>query len=483
MTRWAIVVITVATGVLAAACAGGGPREPGGGQLNRSGPTTPTTAPGGPGARSFDPAVPNGGATAKGVTDTTITVAFHWNRSRCGAGLVERLTDLGFRPEDVVPAYVEWVNRHADDGTLMAGFPVHLWGRRIRAVEVGSGGADCPDRSRAAAIEAAVRDRAFAAVGSGASLDENDVAATLAQHSTMHFGSVGLPESFYSARDPWVWTPASTGTVMVSHLADYLVNGLAHGGPPGHDRYDGHRVYGLVSPDEPNTAAVVADFKRALAGRLRLAAEITYSPSVGQAAAQADAALAKLRGAGVNTVVLLTDPLAPVFFTRLAQRSGYHPDYVVSSFGFLDTPEAVAAFDQDQWANAFGVTDFGTEVQAGTRGHAARALDWYRAWNEVRPGQEPPDDARLWWNSLASLVWGVSASGPDLTPARVRAGLVSAVTFTGPGGESVAFSPTTHGGITDYALIAWERASPPTPHRPPGRYRFWERDPPLRHPG
>ena len=410
-----------------------------------------------PGLREPTEGPGGSGATSRGVTDRSITVAFHWNSGGCGGDITESLTGFGSDPRAVVEAYVDWVNRHAEDGSTMNGLPVDLHGRRIRPVFVPTGGAapECAAVSRAGAIRIADEEQAFAAVSSTLSYDEAVVAPLLAERRVMHFGSVGMTErGFYARHDPYVWSPYATASVQVRHLADYITGRLADGGPPGHTRYDGRRVYGLVVADQPEPRAVAAELVAALAPSVRIAAEVRYTPDIAKAQAQATAGVNRLRAAGVNTLILLTDPVAPIVLTRTAAAQGWSPDYLVSSYGYLDTTRAASAYEQSQWRNAFGVSDLGPAAQ-GTAAELDR-LPYGDAYREVRPGAEPPADAVTWWSSISTLVAAISAAGPVLTPESAAAALTERVTGTTDTGSRVDVLPGRHGLFDDYALIAYD---------------------------
>lgn len=391
------------------------------------------------------------------MTDRSITVAFHWNSGGCGGDITESLTNFGSQPRRVVEAYVDWVNRHAEDGTSMNGVPVDLHGRRIKPVFVATGGAspECASVSRAGAIRIADEERAFAAVSSTLSFDEAVVAPLVAGRGTMHFGSVGLSEpGFYVKHHPHVWSPYATASVQVRHLADYITQRLARGGPPGHTRYDGKRVYGLVVADQAGPRAIAAELVTALGDEVQVAAEVRYTPDIAQAQAQATAGINRLRAAGVNTLIMLTDPVAPIVLTKTAQAQGWSPDYLVSSYGYLDTTRAAANFDPTQWRNAFGVSGLGPLAQ----GNAVELdrLPYAAAYREVRPGAEPPADAIVWWSSISTLVAGISAAGPQLTPRTVAAALTDTVAGTTDTGSRIDVLPGRHGLFDDFGLVAFD---------------------------
>jgi hypothetical protein len=441
------------------------------------------------GATSVDPGVPNGGFTYKGVTNKEITVAFHWNRNDCGADINSRLTNFSSNEELSINTYVEYVNRHANDGTLMDGYPINLHGRRLKAVFVSSGGADptCAAQNRAAALQITDEVKAFAAVAGTLSFDEDQVAPLVARGESMHFGSAFFSEEdFYSKGDPFIWSLYGTGTIMVRHLADYMTQRLVKVNPPGHDRFaPAARVYGLLHQDTPAANRIAEEFKGFLAGRVQIASEFAYTPDFSRAQAESNAALARFRAAGVNTIVMLTDPVAPIFFTKVAQEQGYSPDYLVSSFGYQDIATAVGNYEPRQARNFFGVSDFGPESQ-GSKTEQNTTRPYAKAFREINPNGSIPDDAVAWYATLSSLVWGISAAGPNLTPQTVKAGLVNKVRAFRPTNYLVDFLPGRHGAIDDYALVSYNPAAQDPRDSPSstsgqrrGKYIFYECSKPI----
>ena len=66
--------------------------------------------------------------------------------------------------------------------------------------------------------------------------------------------------------------------------------------------------------------------------------------------------IAKLKSAGVTSVILAGDPVFPTFLTKEATAQGYFPEWVVLGYAFTDTAVFGRQYDQQQWAHAFGVS-------------------------------------------------------------------------------------------------------------------------------
>ncbi len=415
------------------------------------------------GATSVDPGVPNGGFTYQGVTDKEITVAFHWNKDDCGTDVNAALTNFSTNDQVTIETYVEYVNRHANDGTLMDGYPINLHGRRIKPVFVASGGADpsCRAQNRAAAITITEEAKAFAAVANTLSFDEDQVAPLVAQGKVMHFGSAFFSErDFYAKHDPYLWSLYGTGTVMVRHLADYMTQRLTKVNPPNHNRFKpADRVYGLLRADNVASKQVADELKGFLGSAVNIKSEQTYPTDFSQAQAASNAAIARFQADGVNTIIMLTDPVTPIFFTKTAEAQRYRPDYVGSSFGYQDVATALGNYEPNQAVNFFGVSDFGPESQ-GSATEQLESRPYAKAYREVR-GKDAAisSDAVAWYATFASLVWGISAAGPNLTPDTVKAGLYSKVTAFRPTNYRIDFVPGRHGAIDDFGLFEYNPAA------------------------
>jgi len=326
-----------------------------------------------------------------------------------------------------------------------------------------AGGAvpNCRAQNRAAAIRITDEEKAFAAVANTLSFDEDQVAPLVGQGKVMHFGSAFFSESdFYGKYDPYLWSLYGTGTVMVQHLADYLRLRLSKVNPPNHTRFaPSARVYGILRQDNVTAKRISEELRGFLGSSVKITSEQTYPTDFSQAQAASNAAIARFRADGVNTIVMLTDPVTPIFFTKTAEAQRYRPDYIGSSYGYQDVATAIGNYEPAQAANFFGVSDFGPESQ-GSKTEQLESRPYAKAFREIRGADaKVPADAVAWYATFASLVWGVSAAGPNLTPSTVKAGLYSKVTAFRPTNYRIDFVPGRHGAIDDFALFEYNPAA------------------------
>ena len=81
--------------------------------------------------------------------------------------------------------------------------------------------------------------------------------------------------------------------------------------------------------------------------------QVTGDPAVAQA--QAPTAIARLKQAGVTTVLLLADPAMVTAMTKQATAQDYHPEWVYLGVNSIDFPLLARSYDQEQWRHAFGI--------------------------------------------------------------------------------------------------------------------------------
>ena len=61
----------------------------------------------------------------------------------------------------------------------------------------------------------------------------------------------------------------------------------------------------------------------------------------------------------MTSVLWFSDPIAPVYATKQMTSQGYFPEHVLVGSGLLDFDALGQAYDQQQWKNAFGLSDVG----------------------------------------------------------------------------------------------------------------------------
>lgn len=198
------------------------------------------------------------------------------------------------------------------------------------------------------------------------------------------------------------------------HNVEVLVKQVAgrpavHAGDPAMQEQE--RVFGfLYIESSENSASNAEAYRDALADRgVELAEMVPYTLDPATLQETAGNAIAKLKQAGVTTVIFSGDPIAPRDFTREATAQDYRPEWFLNLSTLIDTNVFSRQFDQEQWGNAFGITALAARVDP----------DIYSSYNiyEWFYGEEAAADGTLevvvpTSNRFFEILQGV---GPELT--------------------------------------------------------------------
>ena len=472
----------------------------------------------------------------QGITDKAIKIAFGYDKETCGVNVVAALTAAGgalgtsgryFRkapttPEDVAREFREagdtLVKYWNDNAVQQIEFfpevkkltdqynsPGHpLYGRKLEHVYVDSGSFQCPDKTRAAAVEAAETHKVFSVFQAydGAQYNMASGLNTVpANRRPMHFGTYWLSDKIYDKFAPFAWTPFATGSTITRQKATYvcskLVGGKASRTPHGPTK-EKTRKFGLVHGNQQDEKLLANEFKGYLnqyCGKNIVATEIEYN-SGDLSAAQSDSTnmIVQLKTADVTSVLMLTDPIFPLFQLGEANRQQYYPEWIWSSYGFADSNTVQRLYkDQgEQNAASFGVTQLGIPGGFGVA-ESDPFLTWHTYHQTAPSGKkcDPTTDAGmshdenfckapgaivLLYYSVLPFIGGVFFAGPDLTPTNVTQGLQAYPTtrYGGRGPTSdprpalVGAGPGKHGFIVDAIEWRWRRDfTSPDPEKKP----------------
>ena len=180
------------------------------------------------------------------------------------------------------------------------------------------------------------------------------------------------------------------------------------------------RVFGTVyeASNAAPAAAHADDLKKKFdAAGIPLATQVAYTlPTVQQ---DATTVISRLKSAGVTSVILETDPIAPKTFTEEATRQNYFPEWVIGPSALVDTNAFGRVYDQKQWAHAFGISALGARIDP-------KISDPYSLYRWFT-GQEPPAiiEATVIWPDVAFFYAALQAAGPNLNRDTFREGLFS----------------------------------------------------------
>ena len=87
-------------------------------------------------------------------------------------------------------------------------------------------------------------------------------------------------------------------------------------------------------------------------------ADVSTAATNAAAEEQAPVLVAKMKDAGVTSVVLLVSTPVVAAMTKAATANEYSPEWLLTGWAYQDLSLFAAEYDQDQWAHAFGMSWF-----------------------------------------------------------------------------------------------------------------------------
>jgi hypothetical protein len=412
----------------------------------------------------------NGGATSRGVGKDTITVVMRERNSDSGSSsrdsekLREQAREKGLTDtkEDQIrsrDALLEYFNSR-----------FQLYGRKVKLVTYEGRGNMIKEFSGSGQEEANA-DALKVGQEIGAFADLSAISQpyfdALVRQKVVSFGGLHLPESYYASKAPYGWGQLIDCTTLVQNATDLLAkrfkpteNAVRAGSTALRQK---PRKYGLLVPDDPVYKQCVEEGKpRLRAAGIDIAKEINYALDFSKMQQDAPNMAAQLKGAGVTTVILVTDPALPYFLTGAATQQDYWPEWFTSGSALTDIDILGQFYDQDQWQFAYGQS-FLSDIFQG------KDSESYRAFKAVRPNEEPAITRDQYYYSFLMLFIGLQMAGPNLTPDTFAAGLYAYPARTGSFGRW-SFSPTDHTASDDAREIYYDRNALSAFNNKPGRW-------------
>lgn len=344
----------------------------------------------------------NGGATETGVTADTITIAVYT------APEVDPVLDFvtgpinnDDTPEDVFATHVGLAEFY--------GSFFETYGRTVELVQYEATGASDDEVAAIADAETIARDIQPFMVWSGPSLQLTVFGETLAANGIMCACGGGITgrENY-----PYLHTVAKSAEQSRILLAEYIGKRLAgRNAVHSPDFADDERKFGYLYLETSEVSTQVAeDFRDLLAESYGVTLDplIPYELNPLTLQEQATTIVASLKSAGVTSVVFAGDPIAPRDFTLAATDQEYFPEWILSGTILVDTSVFGRTYDQQQWANAFGMSNTAVPIARETGGNYF-LYEWFH-------GEAPAagDTIGVQWE--ASLTFALlQGAGPDLT--------------------------------------------------------------------
>jgi hypothetical protein len=403
----------------------------------------------------------NGGATAPGVTATTITVTYREAITGPVAAAIgsigASLVGSNAQTLAAMSAYISVFNRSFE-----------LYGRHVVLKPFLAHGNFLTEE--AGGGQAQAQQDAETAASLGAFADVSLLAATIPYTQALaqdHVISVGAPyvsTAFLRQNAPYVYTPGPDCNKLTSVSVDIIGRALAHlpaiyaGSPALRDR---QRVIGLVAPDNPIYNACDGSAARTLEQRfgVHVATSIRYPFSIAGDAQDAPNMVAQLKAAGVTTVLCGCDPETPIYMTRAANQQDYHPEWVSIDLG--DAYNRLP--NQAQWRH---------DIAGGQVARPEADQEAYRVLRMADPTGPVVASYASIYEPLLLLFDALQAAGPDLTPTTFERGFWSLPPSL-PGGMYGwwRFGPGTFDPSDSFQVEWWDPSAISPVDGKPGAYR------------
>ncbi|MGQ0832256.1 MAG: hypothetical protein ACT4OV_11310 [Microthrixaceae bacterium] len=357
----------------------------------------------------------NGGATAKGVTATSVKVVVYQGEPDPLQQAVVGAAGADTDPADTTQAYVDYL-KMLDD-------VYETYGRTID-VEVVTASGGPSDATAALADAKTIIDKAPFAVINGP--PQTPVYwQEIVDAGILCLGTCSLAEGWDTVTGvaPYLWpagiAPEQADRQLVELVGKQLVGKPAEfaGDPVLRSK---ERVFGWIQA-ETETGKYKArndEFDRLLDEQYgtKPVARSTYLFDLNAAQETATTVVTRMKDAGVTSVILSVDPLVPKAITEEATKQGYFPEWIIGPSVLLDTTIFGRTFDQKQWANAFGLSLPSARAD-NSLSDAFFVYKWYY-------GKEAPvNTVNVILPAPAQLMLGIHLAGPKLSPATFEQGL------------------------------------------------------------
>jgi hypothetical protein len=397
----------------------------------------------------------NGGATARGVSATTITVTARLTTDQNFQNTLAQLAgaqlqDTNADNERTLNAITEYFNTH-----------YQFYGRKI-VIKYFTGQGSLANELQGYGQAQAEADAATAeSLGAFADItaESEPYATALWQDGVMGFGDPYMPNFWHQQHAPYDWSIATDGTDLATDVGYYVVNTLCPPGTPaayaGGSLKNAPRKFAGIVPQNELYVTSGQVFGNILASHGCSDTQFEYTLDLGTESQQAANLVAQLKAGGYTTIVCGCDPIFPVYLSGAAAQQNYFPEFVEIGAALVDQDYVGQLYNQQFYAHAFGISPNEASVPyTETLGYAA-----YEAGCAEDPsicgGQGPSFFVPIIYLQMDMLAIGIQMAGPDLTPANFQKGMFAYPPREGPAGLW-GWSPTQYTTPNDFREVCWD---------------------------
>jgi hypothetical protein len=349
----------------------------------------------------------NGGATARGVTEDTIRIV-QWV-SQEQDPILEFITsailndDTNAEDEATLRGMIEYYETYYE-----------TYGRSVELIVLEGSGA-ITDAAAARADAVRIDEELDPFMVWGGPLLTNAFAEELAARGIpcMSCGP-GQTKEWYADNAGLAYTVGKGPDQLDLLVAEYIGKRLA-GDPAIHagdeTMHSTERVFGRIWIESSADSITANERFEGYAADNGFAIAESQSYALDPATLQESAAnvITRMKEAGVTSVIFNGDPIAPREFTNEATAQNYFPEWIVTGSVLVDTAAFSRTYDQQQWANAFGVSNLSARVDR-TIGSSYAIYEWFL-------GEPPPapDNIGVITPVPNTFYAFLQATGPNLT--------------------------------------------------------------------
>lgn len=387
----------------------------------------------------------NGGATSPGVTGDEITVLMYHSKENPASSAIAKQVGVYMSPAED-KAYLDAAGTFINE-------KYQLYGRKLKLLHVvGQCDIAPPQEScfRSEADSLVSRYKPFAVFWVN-NMNETAFLDEMSRKGVVNWGGWNFTDRYSTSLRPFHWDVLMGGDRQADLAAEYWCKRMANKPATfaGTELAAKTRKVAIMTADTPMTAPNGRRLLQLLqkcdhnSPQLQL-----YSSNTSTAASQSTTTMAQLHRDGVTSVLWFSDPIAPVYATKQMTSQNYFPEHVLVGSGLLDFDALGQAYDQEQWRNAFGLSDVAAAMPTAQS-------DAGRVW--AAGGGDPntlSDYSNVVWAYLSMVATGIERAGPQLTPLTYERGLLS---MPGFGSWQQKHDPRlwfTKFGSADYTAIS-----------------------------
>ncbi len=397
----------------------------------------------------------NGGATAPGVTATTINVSVNYASN---GGLCPFLASMESSSIASEQLFKKMINTYV----ALFNKDFELWGRKVVIKYFNGQGCYASellgqDQSQAEAdAQTAASLNVFADTSMLYSAPPYDTA--LAQKHIIAIGGEFMPHSWYQQNAPYEYSTIASCSKFMTSVVQIVKNSI--NGLPA--IYTGNKIFhhepakiGLIYPSAaflaPCAQQVVSELK---ADHIPIKATFVYDISnFGSVSDEATTVMSDFHQKGITTVICGCDPVTPMYMAGAAAQQNYYPEWIPMTLGdgvtrgIMGSPAA-----RKEWSHAITnyVQTTPPQDQEYTLAYKiATGHQLHGLINVVTAGGVYPD--------ILLLFSALQQAGPDLTVQSFQRGIWSlppSVQDASMGGW--AFMPGHYTTPSNYMISYWD---------------------------